>query len=69
MPPARRDAFTAEMRAAGVDWRLTVYGGALHAFHHPPVDHPVVALASGTTRGTRGGPGAMSWTCSPSACP
>ncbi len=43
MPPARRDAFTAEMRAAGVDWRLTVYGGALHAFHHPPVDHPVVA--------------------------
>jgi dienelactone hydrolase len=19
-----------------------VYGGALHAFHHPPVDHPVV---------------------------
>ncbi|MEV5162860.1 dienelactone hydrolase family protein, partial [Streptomyces sp. NPDC053728] len=33
---------TAEMQAAGVDWRLTVYGGALHAFHHPPVDHPVV---------------------------
>jgi dienelactone hydrolase len=42
MPPAQRDAFTAEMREAGVDWRLTVYGGALHAFHHPPVDHPVV---------------------------
>ncbi|MFI8197165.1 dienelactone hydrolase family protein [Streptomyces sp. NPDC085942] len=40
MPPARRDAFTAEMQDAGVDWRLTVYGGALHAFHHPPVDHP-----------------------------
>ncbi|MFF8695810.1 dienelactone hydrolase family protein [Streptomyces sp. NPDC015144] len=39
MPPAQREAFTAEMRAAGVDWRLTVYGGALHAFHHPPVDH------------------------------
>jgi dienelactone hydrolase len=36
MPPARRDAFTAEMQAAGVDWRLVVYGGALHAFHHPP---------------------------------
>src|SRR5437588_391073 len=30
------------MRAAGVDWRLVVYGGALHAFHHPPVDHAVV---------------------------
>jgi dienelactone hydrolase len=42
MPPAQRGAFTAEMQAAGVDWRLVVYGGALHAFHHPPVDHPVV---------------------------
>ncbi|MCX5396966.1 dienelactone hydrolase family protein [Streptomyces sp. NBC_00102] len=35
MPPVQREAFTAEMRAAGVDWRLVVYGGALHAFHHP----------------------------------
>jgi dienelactone hydrolase len=34
-PPAQRDAFAAEMQAAGVDWRLVVYGGALHAFHHP----------------------------------
>lgn len=42
MPPAQREAFAAEMQAAGVDWRLTVYGGALHAFHHPPVDHPTV---------------------------
>ncbi|MFE0877422.1 dienelactone hydrolase family protein [Streptomyces smyrnaeus] len=42
MPPAQRDAFTAEMQAAGVDWRLVVYGGALHAFHHPPVDQAVV---------------------------
>lgn len=41
MPPAQRDAFTAEMQAAGVDWRLVVYGGAEHAFHHPPVDHAV----------------------------
>ncbi|MFF8837398.1 dienelactone hydrolase family protein [Streptomyces sp. NPDC015130] len=41
MPPAQRDAFAAEMQAAGVDWRLVVYGGALHAFHHPPVDHEV----------------------------
>jgi dienelactone hydrolase len=36
MPAAQRDAFAAEMQAAGVDWRLVVYGGALHAFHHPP---------------------------------
>ncbi|MGW4298392.1 dienelactone hydrolase family protein [Streptomyces sp. NPDC004646] len=41
MPPAQREAFTAEMQAAGVDWRLVVYGGALHAFHHPPVGHTV----------------------------
>ncbi|AZM57681.1 dienelactone hydrolase [Streptomyces sp. WAC 01529] len=42
MSPAYRDAFTAEMQAAGVDWRLVVYGGALHAFHHPPVDQDVL---------------------------
>ncbi|KOU34116.1 dienelactone hydrolase family protein [Streptomyces sp. WM6378] len=41
MPPAQRDAFAAEILAAGVDWRLVVYGGALHAFHHPPVNQPV----------------------------
>jgi len=34
-PPAQRDAFAAEMQAAGVDWRIVLYGGALHAFHHP----------------------------------
>ncbi|NJP52019.1 dienelactone hydrolase family protein [Streptomyces sp. SBST2-5] len=39
MPAAQREAFTAEMQDAGVDWRLVVYGGALHAFHHPPVEH------------------------------
>ncbi|MFB7620087.1 dienelactone hydrolase family protein [Kitasatospora sp. NPDC056181] len=42
MPAGQRDAFAAEMQAAGVDWRLVVYGGALHAFHHPPVDQNVV---------------------------
>ncbi|WP_369207837.1 dienelactone hydrolase family protein [Streptomyces sp. PU-14G] len=42
MSAAQREAFTAEMQAAGVDWRLVVYGGALHAFHHPPVDHATV---------------------------
>ncbi|MET8474012.1 dienelactone hydrolase family protein [Streptomyces sp. NPDC006422] len=41
MPPEQREAFTAEMQSADVDWRLTVYGGALHAFHHPSVDHTV----------------------------
>ncbi|WP_410646821.1 dienelactone hydrolase family protein [Amycolatopsis sp. cmx-4-54] len=42
MPPAQREAFTAEMQDAGVDWRLVVYGGAQHAFHHPTVDHTVL---------------------------
>ena len=37
------EVLTAEMQAAAVDWRLVVYGGALHAFHHPPVDHAVVS--------------------------
>ena len=36
MSSVQRDAFAAEMQAAGVDWRIVVYGGALHAFHHPP---------------------------------
>jgi dienelactone hydrolase len=44
MPPAQRDAFTAEMQAAGVDWRLVVYGGALHAFHHPSVPRTQTVL-------------------------
>ncbi|RSN60989.1 dienelactone hydrolase [Amycolatopsis sp. WAC 04182] len=42
MPPEQREAFTAEMQQAGVDWRLVVYGGAQHAFHHPTVDHTVL---------------------------
>ncbi|MGW7449312.1 dienelactone hydrolase family protein [Kitasatospora sp. NPDC054795] len=42
MPAERREAFTAEMQAAGVDWRLVVYGGAQHAFHHPTVGHTVL---------------------------
>ncbi len=41
MPPAQREAFAEEMQAAGVDWRVVVYGGALHAFHHPTVGHTV----------------------------
>lgn len=36
--PTERETFAAEMQGAGVDWRLVVYGGALHAFHHPPIN-------------------------------
>jgi dienelactone hydrolase len=31
------EAFEDEMRAAGVDWQLIVYGGAVHAFTNPAV--------------------------------
>jgi dienelactone hydrolase len=36
--PQQLLGFTGELQAAGVDWRLTVYGGAEHAFHHPPTN-------------------------------
>lgn len=35
VPPAERAAFEAEMRGAGVDWRLYLYGGAVHGFANP----------------------------------
>ncbi|QEU94813.1 dienelactone hydrolase family protein [Streptomyces kanamyceticus] len=44
MSQDHRAAFAAEMQAAGVDWRMVVYGGAQHAFHHPPVDHEQTVL-------------------------
>jgi len=30
-----RTAFEAEMKDAGVDWRMQVYGGVAHTFTHP----------------------------------
>ncbi len=35
VPPEERLAFEREMRAAGADWRLYVYGGAVHGFANP----------------------------------
>jgi dienelactone hydrolase len=35
IPPEQRAAFEAEMRAGGVDWRLNLYGGAVHSFTNP----------------------------------
>jgi len=32
VPAAEVDAFGKEMTAAGADWRLTMYGGAVHSF-------------------------------------
>ncbi len=38
IPPEQRAAFEAEMTAAGVDWRMTLYGGVGHSFTNPAVD-------------------------------
>lgn len=38
IPPEQRAAFEAEMKAAGIDWRLQLYGGAGHSFTNPAAD-------------------------------
>ena len=35
IPADQRSAFEAEMRAAGVDWQMHLYGGAVHSFTNP----------------------------------
>ena len=35
IPPEQRAAFETEMRDAGVDWRMNLYGGAKHSFTNP----------------------------------
>jgi dienelactone hydrolase len=35
VPPAQRQAFEEEMRKAGVDWQMNIYGGAVHSFTNP----------------------------------
>lgn len=35
---AQRDAFAAEMTAAGVDWQIHLYGGVGHSFTNPEID-------------------------------
>lgn len=38
IPAAERQAFEAEMRAAGTRWQLNVYGGVVHSFTDPEAD-------------------------------
>jgi dienelactone hydrolase len=38
VPVDQRLAFEAEMRAAGADWRMNLYGGVEHSFTHPGAD-------------------------------
>ncbi len=43
-PKAERDAFEAEMEAAGVRWALVTWGGVVHAFTDVGVNVPGVAV-------------------------
>jgi dienelactone hydrolase len=45
IPPHQRLAFEKEMRAGEVDWRMNLYGGAVHSFTNPAADgsNPVLA--------------------------
>jgi dienelactone hydrolase len=38
IPPGQRAEFEEEMRAAEVDWRMNLYGGALHSFTNPQAE-------------------------------
>jgi dienelactone hydrolase len=44
VPPEQRAAFEAEMRAAGVDWQMHLYGGVVHSFTSPTADGSNPAL-------------------------
>jgi dienelactone hydrolase len=39
VPAEHRAMFEQDMRAAGVDWRMNIYGGAEHSFTHPRVSN------------------------------
>lgn len=46
VPPEQRATFEHEIRAADVDWRMNIYGGAVHSFTNPSAgttDFPGVA--------------------------
>jgi dienelactone hydrolase len=44
VPPDQRTTFEEEMEAAGVDWQLHLYGGAVHSFTNPEADGANPAL-------------------------
>jgi len=43
-PKAERDAFEAEMTAAGARWALLTFGDVVHAFTDPQANHAGVAV-------------------------
>ena len=50
IPPDQRTAFEQEMRAAGADWRMVLYGGAVHSFTNPAADGSNPAIAYDAAR-------------------
>ena len=50
IPVEQRLAFEAEMRAAGVDWRMYLFGGAEHTFTHPWAELAGSPASSTTSR-------------------
>jgi dienelactone hydrolase len=38
VPAEQRASFEQEMRAAEVDWRMNLYGGAVHSFTNPSAE-------------------------------
>jgi dienelactone hydrolase len=51
VPAEQRVAFEEEMRAGDVDWRMNIYGGAVHSFTNPNADLagiPAVAYSQRT---------------------
>jgi dienelactone hydrolase len=49
-PPDQREVFEAEMRAADANWRLIIYGGAMHGFSHASAGIPGCAYHEGADR-------------------
>jgi len=43
VPKADRDAFEAEMEAAGAKWQMLVFSGVLHAYTDQGADHPPIS--------------------------
>lgn len=49
VPKEQLPAFEAEMNAAGVDWQLLSYGGAVHSFTDPHADKPGMMMYDAKT--------------------
>jgi dienelactone hydrolase len=47
VPVEQRVAFEEDMRAAGVDWRMYLYGGVAHSFTHPRTLDPDAQVLPG----------------------